>query len=273
VNHYNLSGLRLDPKVFQHPADKAITDTILGSDEFRKVINFIGEHALEGMLSSLYLSTYAHLTEKNAPELVCMSREAAEMFGLERAPELFIKRTYSMSSEVQCFNRPMIMLSTELLNHFSDRATWAAIAACASSVRNGYCEIEMMKRTIQNIGWLLPNGTAKAMHQMIVQWEKASQLSFDRAALIASGDLNTVMEIILGGDMPLDQMRRIDFSDPSCSYMIQCLEFAEDQGAVMNSIRTLDALYYDEMMPAVRYLALFDFYQTEYQDLLEAHMG
>jgi len=273
VNQYNLSGLRIDPKVFQHPADKAVTDRIQQSKEFSRVIGFISENSLERMLHGMYLSTYAHLTPSNASGLVRMSEEAGKMFGLDKTPELFIRRSYNMSAEMRGIKKPVMMLSTEMINNYSERAVWAAIASCACRAKTGYCEIDMIDWTIQVTGMLLPGNTAKMMGALIDQWKKVSQLTLDRAALIASGDLNTAMEVILGGEMPMEVLRSIDFRDPSCGYMQQCREFAADQGNVLNTIRAIDAVYYNKAMLATRYTELFNFYQTEYQDLMEEYAG
>ncbi|MBQ7886272.1 MAG: hypothetical protein IJ313_05195 [Clostridia bacterium] len=273
MNQYNLSGLRIDPAVFQHPADKAITEKIRKSDAFKKVLSFISEHGLEHMLYSLYLSSYAHMTPKNAPELTRMCEEAGEMFGLERTPELFLTRDYNMYGKLQCINKPVILLSTEMVNNLSERGTWAAIASCACGARSGYSEIDMISWTVNTVGALLPPGVVSAVNELVRQWKKTVQLTFDRAALLATGDLNTAMQMILGGEIPSQALSSIDFRDPSCGYMQQCREFAANQGMVMNALRAMEAIGGDGALLATRYIELFNFYQNEFEDLMEEYAG
>lgn len=273
MKRYNIRGLRIDPKVFQHPSDKAITDTIQNSDAFTKLLAFISEHGLEPILYSLYLSNYARMTPKCAPELIDMCEEAAEMFGVEKTPELFLTRDYSMFGKLQCINRPVILLSTEMVNNLSDRGCWAALASCICGARSGYSQIDMVNWTINAAGVLLPRGVVKTMNGLIDQWKKVTQLTLDRAALLATGDLNTAMEVVLGGEMPPEVLRSIDFANPSCGYMQQCREFAADQGMGKNTLRTLEAVAGEGAMYATRYIELFDFYHNEYEDLMEEYAG
>lgn len=274
MNQYNLSGLHIDPKVFQHPTDKAITDRIQNSKAFSTLLDFISDHGLEDTLYSIYLSSFAHMTKNSAPELIRMCEEAAEMFGAPTVPELFLTRLYSMFSRLQGIHKPVILLSTEIVNNLSPRACWAAIASNTCCAKSGYSQIDMIDWTLNEASDLLPavlRMPANALQDLIMQWKKVSQLTQDRAALLAAGDLNTAMETILGGEMPMKVLRSINFADPSCGYMQQCREFIANQGAAKNVLRSMEIVNSVGAMNATRYIELFDFYYNEYEDLVEEY--
>lgn len=271
MSKYNVSNLRIDPKVFQHPADKLITGKIKSSGAFAKMLEFISKNSLERTLYSMYLASEAHITESNAPDLIAMCREAAEMFGCPKAPELFLTRSYDMFARIQGLETPVILLSTEMVNNLSDEACFGAIASCVSGMMTGYSEISMIRWLLERVGWMLPAGTADTLNALIDQWTKVAQYSFDRATLLATGDLNKAMECILGGEMPPDVLRSIDFTDPNCGYMQQCRDFLDNQGKVMGLLRSAEAIMGKGAMYASRYIELFNFYQNEYEDLVEEY--
>lgn len=274
-NQYNVSGLHIDPAVFQHPTDRAITEKIRNSNAFGKIFSLISKHGMEHVIYSFYLSSCARLTQKNAPGLIRMCEEASGMFGLSTPPELFLERSYDMSGKIRCINKPVILLSTEMISSLSERGTWGAIAACACGARSGYTEIDMIdwaSGTLAQMN-LAPASAVNQLAGLIAQWKKVAQLTFDRATLLATGDLNTAMEVVLGGEIPTEALRRIDFTDPNCGYMKQCRAFAANQGKVNSTLRMAEAVGGGDALSATRYIELFQFWQGEYQDLMEAYAG
>lgn len=266
---YNVHHLHIDPKVFQHPSDKAISDKIQNNSAFSTALDFINKNGLERMLYSLYYSSFIHITERTGPELVTMCQEAADMFGLEKTPELFLSRSYDLFGRVMGTTKPVLLYSTEFIHLLDGVSLFGALACNVAATRTGYSQIRTIDQLVSEFGSFLPPIVTLSLRELLKQWRKTAQYTADRATLLAVGDFNLAMQVILSGEIPMNVLKKIDFADPNCSYMKQCLEFEADKGKVTNAMRTLNKISTSGAMYASRYLELYDFYHHEYDDLME----
>ncbi len=88
---------------------------------------------------------------------------------------------------------------------------------------------------------------------------------------MATGDFNVAMQGILAGEMPRRELEDIDFSDPNCGYMKQCLRYFSDQGFAMKVVRSADVVLEGKAPYASRYLELYDFYKNGFFDLMDEY--
>ena len=77
------------------------------------------------------------------------------------------------------------------------------------------------------------------------------------------------MQTILTGEAPQEVLETIEFGNPNCEYMKQCREFLENDDKAVKTVRDSKALFSNQSFYASRYLELFQFYQTQYYDLIE----
>ena len=191
------------------------------------------------------------------------------MFGLEKTPELFLTRSYDLFGRVMGTTEPVLLYSTEFINLLDGIPLFSALAANIAASRTGYSQIRTIDQLISNFSSFLPPVVTLSLSELLKQWRKTAQYTADRATLLAAGDFNLAMQVILSGEIPMNILKKIDFTDPDCSYMKQCLEFEADKGKASNTMRTLNKIATGGAMYASRYLELYDFYHHEYDDLIE----
>lgn len=189
------------------------------------------------------------------------------MFGVEAEPELFLERVYPLIMRVEGINHPQIIMSTELLKHIDEQGLWGLIASEAAGIRNGYCEITFVEKLCKS--GLIPDVLAVPLRSLFSIWHKYAQFSFDRAALIATGDFNATMRAVMAGEAPKNILDNIDFSDPDCAYMRQAREFLQQTDGITTVFRTAKAISGEWIFYASRYMDLFNFYRSEYFDIME----
>lgn len=265
---YNTKGLTLDPKTFQHPLDRQATEAIQASEVFQKILQWISKNSVEREMRMLYRSSMAQVTASVSPKLTAMVDEGCRMFGAEKKPEVFMERTYDLTMHLQGVDQPMLVISTGLFPNVTEQGLWGLIAGQMSAIRSGYCQIRFVQMLCAIKG-LLPDSLAAPMVALFITWQKYAQLSLDRAALLATGDLNETARAILAGRAPLAVLEKMDLADPSCGYMTQAREFLRRPGAIAGTMKSAKAVIDDELYLAGRYVELFDFYQTAYQDILD----
>ena len=269
MNQYNVRNIRIDPSVFQHPMDKQATQSVQSNQAFQKALKWISENSVERVVRQLNHSSRARVTPSVSPKLTRMIAEGCEMFGVGTEPELYLDRSYQLSMRAQGIKQPQIVMSTEFLKHLDERELWGMIACVTAGIRSGYCEITFVEELCKC--GLLPDILVIPLTSLFNVWHKYAQFSFDRAALIATGDFNVTMRAIMAGEAPKNILANVNFSDPDCAYMKQAREFLQQTDGVTSIARTAKAMSGDGIFYVSRYIDLFHFYQSEYYDIMDEY--
>ena len=132
-------------------------------------------------------------------------------------PEVFPQRTYAVSVTMLGVEKPMILISTELLRQLDEQMQWGLIASQILGIRNGFSEIRFVEWLCNSSG-LVPISVSQPLDMLFRNWHKYLQFSYDRATLIAIGNFNTAMCCILAGEAPMEVLRKMNFNDTGCDY-------------------------------------------------------
>lgn len=268
MKSYHKNNLTIDPILYQHPTDKLATKNLVESKFFRQAMEVISKNSVEQILRGVYFSTYLHLNETTAPEMYGMMQEAKKMFGVEKSFDMFLHRTYDMSALLLGVDKPTVLFSSELIKQLDPTMLFGLVASQVAAQRTGFCEIRTLLWALDFLNGLIPDSITKPLRVLITQWRKYAQLTFDRSALLATGDFNKTMCQILSGETTQEVLRSIDFTDPDCGYMKQCLRYLETDGKAVDVLKGADAVLSGVSYP-MRYLELKKFYEGEYCDLMD----
>ena len=262
-------GVRIAPESFQHPADKAACDAIRSSDEFKKALGLISEKSLEKYLEGIYSASLLQITPKMSPELYKMLDNAMKLFDEERLPVIYTTRSYEAMTNIEGVKKKYVTVTTGLLSKLNEKKAQMWAAQCICAIKCGYGEIGFIDLLCQNIGGLiLPDIVVNALSMLMANWRKYSLLTLDRAALIASGDINeTIRNIYIG--FPEALLEGDDLASPDSMLYKQAKELAKTKNAVTAAARNIYAATRKNAFRSLRYFELLDFYRTDYRDLLE----
>ncbi len=268
---YNKHNLRVDPSVFQHPAEKAASDLLRKAGAFQKAMAFISENSLETVMYSYNRSTLAEITAEVSPTIDNMLSEAEEMFGVDCRMTIFMERRYEMTAMLSGIKKPYLVISSELLKQTDDETLWGLLASEVAGIKSGFNTIKFVEKMCAVPNSLISPVISAPLKLMFMNWHKYAEYSFDRANLLATGDLNVTMRGILLGETPQEALKEIDFTDPDNTYMRQCREFLSKKDKVMDKARDTKAILSSCLYYASRYVALFKFYQSDFFDIIEEY--
>lgn len=260
MNKYNTQNICIDPMAFQHPQNVLLGNELKKDKGFNMMVEYIAKNSIERELRGFYLSSYFQATEKSVPRLFHMLGEACELFGVEKKPEIFLERTYDISSKTKGLDNPMILMSTSMLTSVSEQVLWGFVASSVSMLRTNYCVVRMVEECLPIAGMLVPELLLRPLSHLLTKWRASIQLTNDRAALVATGDFNVTVQGMLAGEMPREALERINFTDPDCAYMQQCMQYTHQAGKLAKTVRNLDIISETSIPYATRYLELYKFY-------------
>ena len=182
---------------WEHPADRAALNTLRslpGFDEVvRKIVGFFGERGLR----HLFLANAVRTGPTQHPKLHDMLREVCEVLDVTPVPDLYVTLTPFVNAGAIGFDRPFIVVDTGTLSVLSEDEQRIVIAHEVGHIASGHMTYRTIAVIVSNIGFsALPilAGLAFLPFQLaLLEWSRKSELSCDRASLLAVQDTDAAM--------------------------------------------------------------------------------
>ncbi|MBI4500579.1 MAG: M48 family metallopeptidase [Gemmatimonadetes bacterium] len=225
---------QIAPVAWEHPADRAALQSLRavpGFDEaVRKIVGFFGERGIR----LLFQANAVRVGPTQFPVLHTLLTEVATTMDWPDVPELYVTQTPFVNAAAVGIDRPFIVLNSaaiELLDHDELRVL---VGHELGHVMSGHALYRTVLILILELGFQnLPFLAGLALLPVklaLLEWYRKSELSSDRAGLLASQDPRTSMRVFLklagGGktsDMDLD------------AFLVQAREY-EDKGGPLDTI-------------------------------------
>ncbi|MBI4419973.1 MAG: M48 family metallopeptidase [Gemmatimonadetes bacterium] len=232
---------QIAPVAWEHPADRAALQTLRavpGFDEaVRKLVGFFGERGIR----LLFQANAVRVGRTQFPPLHSLLTEVATTMDWPDQPELYVSQTPLVNAGAVGMDRPFIVLNSgavQLLDHDELRVL---IAHELGHVMSGHALyrtvlILLLELGFQNLPFLA--GLALLPIKLaLLEWSRKSELSADRAGLLAAQDQRAAMGVFLklaGGGKP----EETDLN----AFMEQAREYEEKGGALDTVYKILNTL-------------------------------
>jgi Zn-dependent protease with chaperone function len=225
LNKRVLTGL--PASAFQHPWDKAATSKLESMSVLNKLVAKFNEHSIERVAYVQNLGSNLRVGPRQASKLYQMLRECCEILDVKE-PELYIQQG-DVNAYTAGHNRPYIVLETGLLEVMDYDEVMGVIAHELGHIKCGHVLykqisriisplIEMVGRVTLGVGNLVGMGIEAAL----IAWDRKSELSADRAALLVLQDpkpcVTMLMKLAGGTNRWDDQLDAEQFLNQARSY-------------------------------------------------------
>src|ERR1051326_2731727 len=225
---------QIAPVAWEHPADRAALQSLRavpGFDEVvRKIVGFFGERGIR----LLFQANAVRVGPTQFPVLQTLMAEVTTTMDWPEAPELYVTQTPFVNAAAVGIDRPFVVVNSadlELLDHDELRVI---IGHELGHVMSGHALYRTVLILILELGFqnlpFLAGLVLLPVKLALLEWYRKSELSADRAGLLASQDTRTAMRVFLklagGGrtaDMDLD------------AFLVQAREY-EDRGGALDTI-------------------------------------
>lgn len=184
---------QISSRTWEHPADRAALDTlraIPGFDEVvRKTAGFISERGVR----QLFLANAVQVGPLQRPRLHALLAEVCGTLDWPIHPELYVTQSSKVNAFAIGFERPFIVITSgalELLDGDEERRF--LLAHELGHIMSDHMVYRTVAHVILTIGTLalLPVGLALLPFQLaLLEWHRKSELSTDRAGLLAVQDV------------------------------------------------------------------------------------
>ena len=209
---------QISSRAWEHPADRAALNTlraIPGFDDIvRKVAGFFGERGIR----QLFLGDAVKVTASQRPRINAMWTEVLETLDWPERPELYVTQTPIANAMAVGFDKPFVIVHSGLLEILEEEELRSVLGHELGHVMSGHVTYSTIAYILLYFGVsTLPFLAAAAIlpfQLALLEWQRKSEFSSDRAGLLAVQDLNTVMSTemkLAGGKSYGDQLRVEEF--------------------------------------------------------------
>ena len=232
---------QISPRAWEHATDRAALNTlraIPGFDEVvRKIYGFFGERGVR----LLFQANAVRVGPTQFPRVHAAFTDVCATMDWEPRPDLFISQTPLVNAGAFGMDRPFIVLNSGALNLLDDEELHTILGHELGHVMSGHALYRTILFIILEFGFRnLPflAGIALLPIQIaLLEWYRKSELSSDRAGLLASQDPIASMRMFmkLAGGGSISEMN-LD------AFMTQAKEYEEGGDAMDVIYKVLNTL-------------------------------
>ena len=232
---------QISARAWEHPADRAALNTLRSlpgfDDVLRKIYGFFGERGIR----LLFQANSVRVGPTQFPRVHSTFTEVCATMDWEPRPDLFISQTPLVNAGAYGMDRPFIVLNSGALALLDEEELRTILGHELGHVISGHALyrtilVILLEFGFRNLPFLA--GIALLPIQIaLLEWYRKSELSSDRAGLLASQDpvasMRMFMKLAGGGsiaDMDLD------------AFMVQAKEYEQGGDAVDTVYKVLNTL-------------------------------
>ena len=232
---------QIAPIAWEHPADRAALQALRavpGFDEVvKKVVGLLGERGVR----LLFQANAVRVGPTQFPRLNALYADVLTTMDWSERPDLFVSQTPFVNAGAYGMQRPFIVINSGTLKLLDDDELRTLLGHELGHVMSGHALYHTLLVIILSVSLgLVPflAGIALLPIQLaLLEWYRKSELSSDRAGLLAAQDPVASMRMFLkmagGGDM-----KEMDLN----AFLAQAKEYEETGGALDRVFKILNTL-------------------------------
>lgn len=232
---------QIAPVSWEHPADRAALQTLRavpGFDEVvRKIVGVLGERGIR----LLFQANAVRVGPTQFPRLNALYTDVLTSMDWSERPELFVSQTPFVNAGAYGMDKPFIVINSAALNLLDDDELRVLLGHELGHVMSGHALYHTIMVLVLNVslGFLpfLAGIVLVPIQLALLEWYRKSELSSDRAGLLAAQDPQATMRMFLkfagGGDM-----LQMDLN----AFLVQAREYEELGGALDRVFKILNTL-------------------------------
>lgn len=259
-------------RAYEHPADRSALVALRKLSGFDTVFKALSGLLPERSLRLLFLSDSVRVSEQQFPHLHTMLLDACSVLDLPKVPQMFVKQDPQPNAMCIGLDEPIIVLSTGLVELLDEEEMRAVVGHEVGHALSGHAVYRTILLFLTNVAlkvaWIpLGSIAVGALVTALREWFRKSELSADRAGLMAGQDLQASLRGLmkLAGGNHLHEMN-VD------AFLAQAEEY-EKAGDLRDSVlKIMNMLPRSHPFAAVRAAELKKWSESrDYQRLMDGH--
>ncbi|MGE5291564.1 MAG: M48 family metallopeptidase [Micromonosporaceae bacterium] len=183
----------ISSRAYEHPADRSALVAMRKLTGFDVLLRRLAGLFSDRSLRLMFLASGVRVSERQFPQIYDMVRDGSYVLDLPRVPELFITQSPLVNAMTLGSDRPFIVVTTGLVDLLDAEEMRYTVGHELGHVLSGHAVYRTMLfhliRLAARIAWM-PIGYIglRAIIWGLEEWQRKSELSCDRAGLLAGQD-------------------------------------------------------------------------------------
>jgi Zn-dependent protease with chaperone function len=215
----------ISSRAYEHPADRSALVALRKLTGFDTILKLLNGLFNERAMRLNFLASGVKVSERQFPHIHEMLRDGAYVLDMEKVPELFVTQTPIVNAMALGTNNPFIVLNSGLVELLDAEELRAVIGHELGHVLSGHAVYRTMLYNLiilaTRIAWM-PIGYIglRAIIWGLEEWYRKSELSCDRAGLLAGQDVEASRRVLmkLAGGSRLAEMNADAFHEQAREY-------------------------------------------------------
>jgi Zn-dependent protease with chaperone function len=240
----------IDPKSWEHPADKAalsILNQVKGFDELVKLLMSV---TTERSLKLMALSSSVKVSKTQYPMLNKILNDVVNTFDWDYTPPVFVTQSPFWNAETIGVDEPFIMINSSMLQLLNEKEMTALVAHEMGHIMSGHALYKTLLWMLTRISIsIIPMADLLVVpiRMALCEWDRKSELTADRAEMLAVQEPQVSYNLLmkLSGAEDLSQVNLNDFFAQAEEY--------ENQKTILDGIhKFLNQLWATHPFPVIR---------------------
>ncbi|MCO5974751.1 M48 family metallopeptidase [Actinoallomurus soli] len=215
----------ISSRAYEHPADRSALVALRSLSGFDTVLRRLAGLFSERAIRLMFLGGTVRAGERQYRHIHDIVRDSAYILDLPKVPEVYVTQDPAPNAMTIGVDNPFIVLNTGLIDLLDDEELRFVIGHEVGHVLSGHAVYRTMAMILTNLGariaWLpLGNIAIAAILMGLNEWQRKSELSADRAGLLAGQDVEAGKRALmkLAGGARLSEMDGEAFLEQAREY-------------------------------------------------------
>ena len=216
----------IDPRSWEHPADRAALSAVKQLKGLDELVKALVSATTERSLKLMSLASSVKVTKNQFPNLNNVVDNVVDTFDWPYRPDVFVTQSPFLNAGVLGVKEPFMLVNSSILRNFDEEETTAIVAHEMGHIMSGHSLYKTLIWMLTNISAnMIPGGQliANAVLTALAEWNRKSELSADRAELLAVQDETPSYNILMkmAGAEDLSQVNLNEFFAQAQEYEAQ----------------------------------------------------
>jgi Zn-dependent protease with chaperone function len=251
---------QIAPVAWEHPADRAALNTLRGIPGFdelvRKVLGFFGERGIR----HLFLANAVKIGPRQRPKLNALYTEVLETMDWPERPELYVTQTPDVNAGAVGFEKPFIILNSGTLGLLDREEQRTVLGHELGHIMSGHATYRTVALILLTVGIrnlpFLAGMALLPIELALFEWYRKSELSCDRAGLLAGQDQTAAMRTELklaGGGVKMSGQADGEEDEINLDeFLIQAEEYETGGNVIDNVFKVINVAFRTHPFHTVR---------------------
>jgi Zn-dependent protease with chaperone function len=197
-----LLGLR--PQAYEHPLDRQALDALEKTGGLKTLVSKLNEWGLDRMLRVQLTGSHLRVSSDTDPQLHALLTEAARCIDLPLVPELYVAAGGELNAFTSGVKAPILVLSSEAVDALTPEELLFVIGHELGHIKSAHVLYYQIAEFVPVFGEILGGMTlglgelaGAGLQMALLNWRRMSELSADRAGLLACQDANVALTTLM----------------------------------------------------------------------------